>query len=75
MGKNANAGLVVGVLTGSGTRDQLLSTGAHVVLQNVAELPILLKSAKILELYGDEVEEEEKAMVPLSSTSVAKIRV
>ena len=38
MGRNANAKLVVGVLTGSGTTEQLLRTGAHVVIPNISYL-------------------------------------
>ena len=43
MGKNSGAGLVVGVLTGSGTEKQLLETGAHVVLPNIGYLEELLQ--------------------------------
>ena len=35
MGKNGNAKLVVGVLTGSGTKEHLLETGAHVVVPDI----------------------------------------
>ena len=42
MGSRSGAGIVVGVLTGSGTTDQLLETGAHVVLPNVGYLTDLL---------------------------------
>ena len=48
MGKNSNAGLVVGVLTGSGTKDQLLRTGAHIVLPNVDHLPKVLAGSEKL---------------------------
>eukprot|EP00984_Skeletonema_dohrnii_P037625 scaffold39867_cov222-Skeletonema_dohrnii-CCMP3373.AAC.2 len=43
MGINGGAGLVVGVLTGSGTKQQLLDTGAHVVLPNIGHLEDLLR--------------------------------
>lgn len=35
MGRNAKAGLVVGVLTGTGTREYLLDHGADVVIPNI----------------------------------------
>lgn len=38
MGRNGNAALIVGVLTGSGTTAQLLATGAHVVLPDISFL-------------------------------------
>jgi len=41
MGKNANAGLCVGVLTGTSTRDQLEKI-ADVVLNDIRQLPALL---------------------------------
>ncbi len=43
MGINGGAGLIVGVLTGSGTKQQLLHTGAHVVLPNIGHLEHLLR--------------------------------
>mmetsp|Transcript_22457 Transcript_22457/g.27518 ORF Transcript_22457/g.27518 Transcript_22457/m.27518 type:complete len:182 (+) Transcript_22457:590-1135(+) len=42
MGCNANAGLVVGVLTGSGTTEQLLQTGADIVLPDISYLHQLI---------------------------------
>jgi HAD superfamily hydrolase (TIGR01549 family) len=42
MGRNSNAGLIVGVLTGSGTERQLLETGAHIVLPNIECIKYLL---------------------------------
>ena len=42
MGRNAGVGWTVGVLTGTGTREQLLSTGADVVLDNVGGIPDFL---------------------------------
>lgn len=47
MAKNAGAGLMVGVLTGSGTRGQLLNTGADIVLDDVGQIPDLLNSMGI----------------------------
>ncbi len=38
MGRNGNAALIVGVLTGSGTATQLLETGAHIVLPDISFL-------------------------------------
>ncbi|KAL7492410.1 hypothetical protein ACHAWT_001897 [Skeletonema menzelii] len=43
MGLNGGAGLIVGVLTGSGTKQQLLDTGAHVVLPDIGHLEDLLR--------------------------------
>lgn len=43
MGVHGRAGLVVGVLTGSGTKAQLLDAGAHVVLPNIGHLEDLLR--------------------------------
>jgi phosphonatase-like hydrolase len=37
-GKNAGCGLVIGVLSGAGTREELLENGADVVLNNISEL-------------------------------------
>jgi phosphoglycolate phosphatase-like HAD superfamily hydrolase len=42
MARQAKALLSVGVLTGSGTTNILTESGAHVVLQSVAQLPQLL---------------------------------
>lgn len=42
MGKNSGAGLVVGVLTGSGTERQLLDSGAHLVLPNIGYLKTIV---------------------------------
>ncbi|KAL3911662.1 MAG: hypothetical protein SGILL_007193 [Bacillariaceae sp.] len=39
----ANVGLCAGVLTGSGTEEQLLGTGAHLVVPDVGYIPDLLK--------------------------------
>jgi phosphoglycolate phosphatase len=49
MGVNGGAGLVVGVLTGSGTKKQLFDTGAHVVLPNISHLVDLLRCSLPLE--------------------------
>jgi phosphoglycolate phosphatase len=46
MGARAGAGLVVGVLTGSGTKEQLLSTGADIVLPSIGFLKGLLLLSK-----------------------------
>ncbi len=42
MGRNADAGLTVGVLTGTGTADYLLEHGAHCILPNVTYLSRLV---------------------------------
>lgn len=53
MGRSGGAGLVVGVLTGSGTEEQLLSTGAHVVVPDVGCLTdLLLPGAEPISPYG-----------------------
>lgn len=49
MGRNANAALIVGVLTGSGTTEQLLKTGAHIVLPDISYLKQYLIPQKSLE--------------------------
>jgi len=41
-GKSAGAGLVVGVLTGSRSREALISAGADLVLDSIADLPAAL---------------------------------
>mmetsp|Transcript_43100 Transcript_43100/g.131257 ORF Transcript_43100/g.131257 Transcript_43100/m.131257 type:complete len:234 (-) Transcript_43100:413-1114(-) len=47
MARNAGAGFMIGVLTGAGTRDQLLSTGADVVLSDIGEVPDFLRSMNL----------------------------
>ena len=42
MAKRAGAGVIVGVLSGSGEAQQLRDCGAHHVLQDVSHLPKLL---------------------------------
>ena len=44
MARNAQAGFCVGVLTGSGTTEQLLESGAHLILPHVGHLPALLQN-------------------------------
>ena len=44
MGRRSGAGFVVGVLTGSGTAEQLIRTGADIVLPHVGHLRYLLLS-------------------------------
>eukprot|EP00978_Attheya_sp_CCMP212_P011221 scaffold27562_cov38-Attheya_sp.AAC.1 len=41
MAQNAGAGFCIGVLTGSGTADQLKATGAHLILPHVGHIPQL----------------------------------
>ena len=38
MGRNANAGMIVGVLTGTGTHDYLLNHGADTIIPNIQYL-------------------------------------
>ena len=42
MARNAKAGLCIGVLSGSGTEQQLIETGANIIIPNVGHLPELL---------------------------------
>lgn len=51
MARAANAGFCVGVLTGSGTTEQLLETGAHMILPGVGHVPALLEA---LERLGED---------------------
>ncbi|CAJ1958298.1 unnamed protein product [Cylindrotheca closterium] len=44
MAKNAGAGLMIGVLSGSGTKQQLLASGAIVALEDVGRIPEYLES-------------------------------
>lgn len=44
MGKNGGAGLVIGVLSGTGTKEHLLATGATVVLDDIGRIPEFLES-------------------------------
>ena len=55
MARAAKAGFCVGVLTGSGTVDQLLDTGAHLILPDVGHIPALLKNfQQLAEDQGDQ---------------------
>ena len=44
MAKNAVAGWMIGVLSGSGTKEQLLASGANVVLEDVGSILEYLES-------------------------------
>jgi len=44
MASASGVGLCVGVMTGSGTAEQLLETGAHLVVPDVGHLPALLQT-------------------------------
>ena len=44
MGRNGNAGLVVGVLSGSGRKKQLLESGAHIILPNIGMLRDIIRT-------------------------------
>lgn len=44
MGRNAGCGLVVGVLSGADTAEQLLQAGAHVIADKITDLPIPLRT-------------------------------
>mmetsp|Transcript_61852 Transcript_61852/g.151229 ORF Transcript_61852/g.151229 Transcript_61852/m.151229 type:complete len:508 (+) Transcript_61852:213-1736(+) len=48
----ANVGFCVGVLTGSGTTEQLLGTGADLVVDDVGHIPSLLKTFELVSQYG-----------------------
>jgi phosphoglycolate phosphatase len=48
MARNAGAGLCIGVLTRSGTADQLMETGANVILPHVGDIPALLECMGML---------------------------
>ena len=43
MARNAGAGLCIGVLSGSGERQQLMKTGAHMIVSDVGALPRFLQ--------------------------------
>ena len=42
MGRNANAGLIVGVLTGTGTAEYLMHNGADAIIPNIEYLSRLV---------------------------------
>ncbi len=69
MGRNSKAGLVVGVLTGSGTERQLLDTGAHVVLPNISYIKDLLGSPHEIN------PNPESDMATLESESLSPVKV
>ena len=48
MARAAKAGFCVGVLTGSGTTEQLVETGAHMILPCVGHIPALLEALERL---------------------------
>lgn len=56
MARAAQAGFCVGVLTGSGTTEQLLETGAHLILPHVGHIPALLESLEKLALEREELQ-------------------
>lgn len=47
MGLNGNAGLIIGVLTGSSTADYLLDEGADLIIPNIGYLPRILGAPKV----------------------------
>ena len=51
MARKAGAGLCIGVLSGSGERQQLMKTGAHLILSDVGALPRFLQL--LLHLHSD----------------------
>lgn len=53
MGRNAKAGLIVGVLTGTGTREYLLDHGADVVIPNIDYLSGILSIMGRRPSYSD----------------------
>ncbi len=44
MGRNANAGMIVGVLTGTGTSDYLLDHGADIIIPSIQYLSGVIAS-------------------------------
>ena len=46
MGRNSKAGLIIGVLTGTGTTDYLLEKGAHCVLPDISYISKLIGYAE-----------------------------
>eukprot|EP00804_Cyclotella_cryptica_P006197 CCRYP_015275-RB/>CCRYP_015275-RB protein AED:0.10 eAED:0.10 QI:214/0.5/1/1/0/0.33/3/60/310 len=70
MGRNSKAGLIVGVLTGSGTERQLLDTGAHVILPNISYIKDLLENHDLFNGSESDVDSTENSV----SLSPIKIR-
>lgn len=68
MGAAAGAGCVVGVLTGSGTKEQLLETGADVVLPTVQYLKdlLLLSAEPSISAGINDHHLEDEAMPPIN---------
>lgn len=50
MGRNAGCGLVVGVLSGADTADELMAAGADIVVDVITSLPIPRKPARIAKM-------------------------
>lgn len=50
MGRNAGCGLVVGVLSGADSAEELLQAGAHVIAGKVTDLPVPIRRAKGIRL-------------------------
>ena len=81
MGINGGAGLVVGVLTGSGTREQLLNAGAHVVLPNVQHLedmlfslPTTSSSTTVVSMESDDSISNEKSEDDFAASLLISMR-
>jgi phosphoglycolate phosphatase len=68
MGRNSKAGLIVGVLTGSGTERQLLDTGAHIILPNISYIKDLLESHDVF--TGSETGVDSTENVSLSPIKI-----
>ena len=73
MARNAQAGLCIGVLSGSGTANQLMETGANIILPNVGDIPALLECMgvqKKSDFVAELIDEE-----PLIEESVRNVTV
>lgn len=53
MSRAASIGFCVGVLTGSGTTEQLLNGGAHLIVPDVSHIPALLQVLRDMASYPD----------------------
>ena len=58
----ANVGLCVGVLTGSGTTEQLLGTGADLVLDDVGHIPTLFRAFERVRRYALDEQNKTKSV-------------
>jgi phosphoglycolate phosphatase-like HAD superfamily hydrolase len=68
MAQNAGAGFCIGVLTGSGTADQLKATGAHLILPHVGHIPQLFLDHGSTILGGSSGVSSQSQMTPNNKT-------